>query len=475
MNKPRDWTRSCRIGLLITAILVGCLFSVLGFLESQEFVREEKTVKNYESELTKVDELMDAQNFDRAILLLNQIVQKTDSNEAKEKLALAYEQQSALLLQKGLTEEAFSVLKQAKAALESLTPGLPVSGQNSGSSERELIHMKKFVSTHGEEAARDVVAEEKARVLFRQAVDEYHNKQYALSRDLLKQGIEFYDKSSVAFELLGDCEYFLQNLGGAEIALGKAYQLESNERVLEKLERVKNEKKLESSSSEYLDEHFIIRYSRREDLEGSEIRQFLRDSYRQISKDFGYYLNYKIVVFLFAKKQYQEMMNIPVWSAGFYDGKIRIPAYEPAISRENLQKLIQHELTHVFVTELSRSKAPIWLQEGLAQYEENKVAPIDLRLFKKAVVSNALLTAEELKKGIDESAHSLAALLFYHQSYMLVSDLVKRYGFVRIKELLIELGKGIEFEEAFRSVYQKSFERFFKEWEKEQKRAASKR
>ena len=73
---------------------------------------------------------------------------------------------------------------------------------------------------------------------------------------IARNGIKENNQNPIAYELLGDIEYFTQNLDEANEAYKKSYRLDANERVKGKLEKLLREEKVEKKLSEYLDEHF---------------------------------------------------------------------------------------------------------------------------------------------------------------------------------------------------------------------------
>lgn len=424
---------------------------------------------NVDELFKKAEQASRDKKFDLSIHFFEEVIKLNPNYEsAKRKLALAYEEQASVLLDKGLAGESLNLLEKSRKLLNATDPAElsieldPI--------DREMIHLKQFATDANREGkhGEKVLAEDRARLLFAQAVDSFKEKQYGLARGFLKEGIAYDSSSALAHELLGDIEYYSQNLEAADQAYQKSFSLNRNDRVEEKISRLHQEKKIETKTAEYLDEHFIIRYNRKENVEGSEIREYLRNSYREVSGDFGHYLDYKTVVLIYGKEEFDSVSQIPHWSGALFDGKIRIPFYKMNLNKEKLQKLIQHELTHVFVSDLSKDKAPVWLHEGLAQYEENKIVPVDLRLIRAALRQDQLLKTDELEKGVIHETSEMKALMFYHQSFLMVSKLIADHRFVKIKQFLKKLSEDQDFHAAFLNVFSQSFHDFYSEWKDEE-------
>jgi hypothetical protein len=56
--------------------------------------------------------------------------------------------------------------------------------------------------------------------------------------------------------------------------------------------------------------------------------------------------------------------------------------------------------------------------------------------------------------------------LAYLESYSAVSHLISKYGIYRIRELLVSLGKGVDFSRAFESVFLIRYRDFLNSWGK---------
>lgn len=281
--------------------------------------------------------------------------------------------------------------------------------------------------------------------LYNQAVEFYEKREYQLAREALQDSLVQDPKNPFAHELLGDISYYEQKLDRALKHYEDAYRLKARSDLKEKILKIQKEKKVESGLATYQGEHFIIKYKGEDKrLEGFQLRELLRTSYRGVGQDLGYFFKHKIVVLLYDEEEFRSLSGVPHWSSGLYDGKIRLPAYQAGFSSQELEKIMRHELTHVFIVEMSQNRCPAWLNEGVAVYEEAKLGAPDLKVLRAAVRTNTLFTLFSLlaKETVSNIKDPLEVTLFYQQSYHLVSYLVQRYGMFRVKKMLEIYAQG---------------------------------
>lgn len=468
--------RKTLIGLTVRAVCVlvlvgGTLFLRQGISNepADGTILEAEDSQSETALVEKVNQYIKDKNYQKAIPILEKL-HRIHPNDQKLKSFLTgvYIAQGNVLQSQGKLDQSLDLLAKSKRLIEEVGAGenTSVIGMTEAQEfERDLSNLKKYLSDSGK-TDEQAIADEKARALLNQAADSYKDKQYKLAKNLTLEALQYQPQNALAYELLGDCEYYSQNLSAAKQAYEKAFLNDANSRVKGKLEKITKEINFDSKFAEYADEHFLIRYKRSERFEGSEIREYLRDAYREVSHDFGHYLDYKTVVILYSKGEYEEVANMPHWSGALYDGKIRIPIGDAHVDSKNLKKYIQHELTHVFIIDLSNNQCPTWLHEGIAQYEENKVIPIDLSFLKKMMKSRGPLTWEDLGRGVAESKSQADAILFYHQTFSMAKYMIEKYRFVKIKALLKELGKKTPIEDAFMNALSVSMQEFFEQWQK---------
>lgn len=178
------------------------------------------------------------------------------------------------------------------------------------------------------------------------------------------------------------------------------------------------------------------------------------------------------------KSSYVSETGRPDWSnaASSYDAGKLIQVYK------NGAKLftdeLPHEITHLIFREFLGNdlKVPLWLEEGLAMRLEEGIRTVVMdQILTKAFSQGALIPLREMmmpSKGVflspDPSGGQTQIALFYAQSYGLVNHLLYEFGESRFINLLEELKRGDDFEQALEKEFgprYSSLEALEKEWQ----------
>jgi len=118
------------------------------------------------------------------------------------------------------------------------------------------------------------------------------------------------------------------------------------------------------------------------------------------------------------------------------------------------KRALVHELTHLVIHQVTFSpygQLPLWLDEGLAMYNEGELDPQYSTRLEEAVQEDELISVRSLCSPF--SAEREKALLSYAQSYSLVEYLLRNYGQYRMLDLLTLLKEGATYDEALTEVY----------------------
>ena len=450
-------------------ILIGFTFLTCAALFCLSAGQDDLTVLIEKGEL-----LVQQKSYAAGISVLETVLSKDENNSrALYSLLTAYDAYTTELASQSRFEQVRSYLPKMEALvakIQSLPENAPSDSSAQSRLNREQAAAKSYLVDPNGKRAKDLITMNAGRERYNEAVKQFEKRQYETAENLSKESIELDPTNAFAYELLGEIANLSHRLEEAEAYYQKAFSLNPDPRVRAKYEKIKKERALDQDQQQYADEHFVIRYKRSENLAGSKIRDILRDAYRAISQDFGHYPKYKISVILYDREEYQAVAgSVPHWSAALYDGKIRLPIYEQ--EGVNVKKLVFHELTHAFVLDLSRMRCPVWLNEGLAQFQENKIQPIDSRKLIDAVRNKSLMSMDQLIfTDISKTSDQDQAVLFYLESFSFASYLIEQKGFYRVKVLLSELGKGAVFPEAFETAFGRTFKDLAGEWQRDLER-----
>jgi hypothetical protein len=177
----------------------------------------------------------------------------------------------------------------------------------------------------------------------------------------------------------------------------------------------------------------------------------------RLTQDIGTYPERPIKIYIYAStSDLQGAMIFPQeWTGGVaFTAFSTIAIGIPPSDLDWGKGALVHELTHLVVHQATFSpygQLPLWLDEGLAMYNEGELDP-DLRSYlQEAILEDKLISVRSLCSPF--SAYSEKAYLSYAQSYSLVEYLLDSYGQDKMLELLTILKQGSTYDEALTEVY----------------------
>ncbi len=291
---------------------------------------------------------------------------------------------------------------------------------------------------------------------------------YAVLRGVALYLGQHYDEAAIVLEQArqtsSDDSRLLYYLGLAYYDTGKlAAALEvweltlahdaGNKVILEMVDKVRREEKIESRMEKGYSSMFSLSYDGGTTSNlATAVLETLETAYNQVGSDLTYYPVTHIPVILYTRKDYRSVTAGPEWSGGMYDGKVRLPIGGARELTPPLKGLLFHEYAHVVVGELTKGNCPVWLNEGLAEVAGRREYDPPLAELAGSVKLNRTLSSTELEKSF-ASLSAKDAALAYQQSYAMVRFMIASYGWYKVRDLLDNLGRGMKIDIAIASAF----------------------
>ncbi|MEO8498537.1 MAG: peptidase MA family metallohydrolase, partial [Planctomycetota bacterium] len=287
------------------------------------------------------------------------------------------------------------------------------------------------------------------------------------SKTLVHQALQLNPKSAEAYAILGDIAYDTQQLAHAKTAWDRAKQLAPSMNAIdERLNKLNAEQSVEKQFDRAGNANFDLRYQDGIGYSAAyDLRSVLDQARRDVGRDFGYWPRHPIVVLVYSEEAFAQVRQGPDWVGGVYDGKIRIPFPRSPAAQESLKSTLVHEYTHAIIHDITADQCPVWLNEGIAEFEEARTRKPSLHLLEDAVSQGHLIPLASLD-GAFKSRDANVAGLAYQQSYSLVAYFDQKYRFFRVRRMLDNLATGKSFEEALQAELRLSTSQLEQQWQR---------
>ena len=209
--------------------------------------------------------------------------------------------------------------------------------------------------------------------------------------------------------------------------------------------------------------HFIAYYKNApEDFIGRLIEKS-EEYYNKIADDLGFRrYNFwlwdnraKIYIYDNAK-DYQTFTGQPSWSSGCAIIRDKIIHTFP-YAKEFFDTVLPHEMGHLIFREFvgfNNNAVPVWLDEGVASYQENLRHPMANRRLREAINTNRLIDLEGLSGLSPHSIQNTELVnLFYAEAVSIIDYLIKEFGKDNFVSFCQALRDKRDLERAIASVY----------------------
>jgi tetratricopeptide (TPR) repeat protein len=316
----------------------------------------------------------------------------------------------------------------------------------------------------------------------------YKLKAFKLAIENFDQITDKFEGLRTVYALTGDSYYHRGEYEYALESFEKAQKIKPTPDLVALITKIKSSQKLEqgyaiSPPSPY----FVIRTSKEKLLETTtQIQDILNGVYQDLAQTLIFYPEtpVSVVVYEADKRDWVSGLKNPSWSAGVYDGEIRIPRHELNQDDVKIETLLRHEIMHLFLDGLTRHSIPTWFNEGIAQYyerpfsfegdeafEKREDAPLPKgfkQRLSKAFKGKGLYNYQALA-GSFQSLKRDGAVLAYAQSLLMVKYFIESQGLWKLQRLLRDIFLGTAFEVGFKTQTGLNPDEFYAKWKQFQK------
>ncbi len=262
----------------------------------------------------------------------------------------------------------------------------------------------------------------------------------------LTRALQLNPKLTAAAELLGQIKYQQGDLDEAiqlyESALPSAAGHQTTMR--RRLEEWRKEAAVHEKLTVRNDARFSVIFDgRSEQTLAVRAVAMLDRAFWRIGERIGAYPSNRIVITFYTEQQFRDITHMPAWSAGAFDGKIRVPVQGVSQNLDQFEHVLVHELTHAIVHGLASRGVPAWLHEGLASYFEPRDPVAAQRRIRTGKI---VMPFSELEQSFSRFSAQQAAVA-YDESLVAVDILMHLLG-PRMAVLLQGMGNGQSFDDS---------------------------
>ena len=200
--------------------------------------------------------------------------------------------------------------------------------------------------------------------------------------------------------------------------------------------------------------HFGIRFHAGDDELAADVLTVAEAAHARVGDILSASTTRRIAIVLYTPQEFAAVTRLPDWAAGLYDGRIKLPlGGRTGVTRDDLARLLDHEVVHAIVAATAGPTVPAWLNEGLATALEPG-----------GIAWAASFEATPGTRAFPPAARSFRALmppdarLAYAQSTRAVQQLLDRHGPDRMGALLRAMGEGLPLAVAFQDAFGETFD-----------------
>ena len=284
--------------------------------------------------------------------------------------------------------------------------------------------------------------------------------EYSAALDVLAQARKVQPGTAAVAQLSGWAYSGMNRLDDAIREWETAQRISPDAHVAALLEAARRDKGVELGARASESSHFVIHYQGSATPQlANEILRTLEEQYRGLQSDLHFTPPESIGVILYTQQSFRDVTHAADWMGALNDGRIRVPVQGLDAVTDKLSRVLEHELTHSFVRQMTLGRCPTWLQEGLAQWMEGRRSSANAASLVAAYDRGAMISLEQLEGNWTGFSGPVAAVA-YAWALAAVESVMARSGPLTINRLLGDLSSASSTEEALREALQMGYADF---------------
>jgi len=295
----------------------------------------------------------------------------------------------------------------------------------------------------------------------------YRDNRRAEALDEFRAAAAADPRSALARKMCGLILYWRGQMEDALSELKAAAALDpSDAEVRSTLEKIEREYLVEKEFDVDAGVHFTVSFDGRKDYRvGRMVADVLSEAWSKVWQDLNFYPREKIAVVIYSGRQFRDLLDKPKNVGGLYEGKIRVPVgvLETERDRDKLRKALLHEYAHGVVHFLTHNRCPVWLNEGIAEYESETWGKEDDRRIAEARERGGLIPLAELSGVLGDHVSPRIGLA-YSQAFSIVKFIADRNGVYILRRILDGIDAGDAIDDALRKNISLDLKGLEEEW-----------
>jgi len=232
----------------------------------------------------------------------------------------------------------------------------------------------------------------------------------------------------------------------------------------------------------YETDHFLLRYAPgKDELLPLYAGEALELAYQRIGEDLGnhpqgkmvieFYPNWRdfIAVSTLTEKEVRTSGTVALCKFN----RMMVTTPRALLRGYSWLDTVTHEYVHYVLNRVTQSRAPIWLHEGIAKYEEVRwrrsqgsvLSRRSQALLQRRLAANQLITFEQMHPSIAKLSSAEDAATAFAQLFYFISYLVEEKGSMKeLRAILARVREGDDAKVAVAKVYGQPFSQIYASW-----------